>query len=1280
MQRRWQPRAFAVLTLVKLTNAEYLITSVASGLEDYYMGSGEAPGVWHGRWAKELNLTGVVGDDQLRAIVGGLHPATGADLLAGERARKVNAFDATFSAPKSASLLWAFGPPEVATAVSLAHVEAVTVALDYLESRAAFARQQVAGVRSRVPTQGWAVATFVHRTSRAGDPQLHTHCLIPNVVERTDGSHCSVDAGPLHDWAKAAGSIYQEDLRRRLTQHLEVTWGPDRHGCREMVGFSAEQLRTFSKRSVEIEAYLEAAGKRYESPAARMRADEAASLDTRDPKDHGFTPELLRGRWAAEAAAVGFDEPDKVLGLVRGRDAAHPGLDRDEEVFAHLVDDEAGLCTHDSRFSEAHVVAAIAARGAGRLDLARVEELTRDFLSSEHVVRLAEVDVAPTRRRPPEWSTARHRAMEDRVLAHLATLTTTPSPPLSVDAVVSAIGAEPRLGADQAEAVRALCGPGPALRSLISPAGFGKTTAVLAGAVAAAKAGRPVVGVATTNQAVGELRAVGIEAVTIARLGIDLDAGRCLRPGTVVVLDEASQTSTADAEIVLGAVASTPGAQLWALGDVRQAQAVRAGGLAAEIDRLGREGAIPAPVLTENRRQLDPTEREALAVYRNGNVAGSQAIRSDAGWEHQLETPQATRQALAAAAVAGADVEGAKAVAVLAASHADCEDLADRVREIRTSRGELAGEFLTGPGWGPEPRRYAAGDRILLHTRFGAGAARLHNGTTATVEQVTADGLRIAVDDGRPAMLTAAFVEGRRRDHMPNMSHAWARTVDGSQGGTWAQVHVLGSAGLDNFKGYVAQSRSKLPTHTWNVSRVVDVDYGGILADRRPPEAEVLRALERAEPKTFAAGADPSLTERRLEADLEAQHAIVATRPPDRRRDLTRAQEALARARHDLEGAEAFFGGATRRLHDAGGLARVRRQGREAHARAVADLEKATKRLRAASSQVRRSEVGVAALERAVGERVEWDGVHGWRLGDVARIQAELDHHRASVTLGAVRQGDPLAFGIDRLRGARATYAGALSAIEAALPVNRSRELARAKARVASDRRALGDARARRDEAEQGLAVAQERHWGRKDKTAIRSATARLDHAEGVVKAAEHSLTSSVKDLGAERALAKERDAAVAAAAPERTRLASVVQEIDMALDATRPERVVAIAAGLDPTEPVVEALGPLPEARGGQRVWCGLASEIERDRDQGLRRDPTDRAGRHRAFGQVYDDGRVYERPDELIGLGAEADPVPGGVVAEPGAWERQLDHARDVRNLALEVGKQGPDLGLGL
>ena len=66
------------------------------------------------------------------------------------------------------------------------------------------------------------VATFVHRTSRAGDPQLHTHCVIPNLARRPDGSYVALDAGPLYEWARAAGCVYQEELRRRVTATLGV--------------------------------------------------------------------------------------------------------------------------------------------------------------------------------------------------------------------------------------------------------------------------------------------------------------------------------------------------------------------------------------------------------------------------------------------------------------------------------------------------------------------------------------------------------------------------------------------------------------------------------------------------------------------------------------------------------------------------------------------------------------------------------------------------------------------------------------------------------------------------------------------------------------------------------------------------------------------------------------------------------------------------------------------------------------------------------------------------
>lgn len=210
-----------MLSLAKLTDAEYVLRQVAGGLEDYYLGSGEAPGVWTGRLAARLSLAGVVDGDVLRALIDRRHPDSGELLMAGSgRKPTVRAIDATFSAPKSVSLLWAFGGPEVASVISIAHVETVEAALEFVEKHAAVTRRQRLGVRLRAATSGWLVATFVHRTSRAGDPQLHTHAVIVNLVQRDDGRWLSLDATALYKWAKAAGSVYQEELRRRLSDRL----------------------------------------------------------------------------------------------------------------------------------------------------------------------------------------------------------------------------------------------------------------------------------------------------------------------------------------------------------------------------------------------------------------------------------------------------------------------------------------------------------------------------------------------------------------------------------------------------------------------------------------------------------------------------------------------------------------------------------------------------------------------------------------------------------------------------------------------------------------------------------------------------------------------------------------------------------------------------------------------------------------------------------------------------------------------------------------------------
>jgi hypothetical protein len=59
-----------MLRISKLADAEYLIGQVALGIDDYYMGVGEAPGVWQGGLADQLGLSGVVDADQLRALNG----------------------------------------------------------------------------------------------------------------------------------------------------------------------------------------------------------------------------------------------------------------------------------------------------------------------------------------------------------------------------------------------------------------------------------------------------------------------------------------------------------------------------------------------------------------------------------------------------------------------------------------------------------------------------------------------------------------------------------------------------------------------------------------------------------------------------------------------------------------------------------------------------------------------------------------------------------------------------------------------------------------------------------------------------------------------------------------------------------------------------------------------------------------------------------------------------------------------------------------------------------
>ena len=101
---------------------------------------------------------------------------------------------------------------------------------------------------------------FRHDTSRALDPQLHTHAVIQNMVLGADGKWTALTNEALYENKMLLGSIYRNGLARELT---ELGYRIDRvgpHGIVEIRDVPRELMQGFSKRRQEIEAALKDRG------------------------------------------------------------------------------------------------------------------------------------------------------------------------------------------------------------------------------------------------------------------------------------------------------------------------------------------------------------------------------------------------------------------------------------------------------------------------------------------------------------------------------------------------------------------------------------------------------------------------------------------------------------------------------------------------------------------------------------------------------------------------------------------------------------------------------------------------------------------------------------------------------------------------------------------------------------------------------------------------------------------------------------------------------------
>jgi len=114
----------------------------------------------------------------------------------------------------------------------------------------------------QVRADGFVAAAFAHRTSRAGDPLLHTHVVIGNLALGEDGKWGALDSRLLFRHAKTAGFLYQAALRAELTERLGVEWGPVRQGCADLAGVRRDVVEHFSQRRAEVVGHMRERGAR----------------------------------------------------------------------------------------------------------------------------------------------------------------------------------------------------------------------------------------------------------------------------------------------------------------------------------------------------------------------------------------------------------------------------------------------------------------------------------------------------------------------------------------------------------------------------------------------------------------------------------------------------------------------------------------------------------------------------------------------------------------------------------------------------------------------------------------------------------------------------------------------------------------------------------------------------------------------------------------------------------------------------------------------------------
>ena len=574
----------------------------AEGAEQYYYDkdpiNGQESSVWYGKAAQDLGMQGQVTRQDFRNLLLGLDKGGNELLSRAGQAHKRAAYDLTFSAPKSVSMVALHAGDE---SLRKAHEQAVKDALDLYELHFCQFRKTEEGKTRLEQSDNIATAMFHHTTSRATatnpipDPQLHSHAVTMNMTHTVEGWRAI-----RNDALFANQNILLGEYRAKLAQYVrqagyEITFTKKGHW--ELAGVKQEWIEQFSKRSQEIQFHYDQLKTRFPGmEEAELKA--AIAREVRLPKNYELAAEDLQAGWEAQLPKAELKQAlQRETGVAITRIQAEQAMQKAVQAWH----EKEATFTPQQLFPLAYQF------GQGQL---AYQDLATEFARLQNAGELVLLQTKINAQGfPQEQFTSRQMLeTEQAIVAALRQGQGQVAPLLPQVPKELCQG----LSEGQAAAVKAILTTQDRFLLIQGDAGTGKTTAIRRVQEALQKTPEVnLLGLGFTGQAAKELKqAAGLETATITRfLGQEPQVGG----ERVYIIDEASMISSQQfAELV--AQVEQAEARAVFMGDGKQLAAIGAGKMFKELQELE---CCQQVKLEQVFRQLTPQLQEAVAKVKD---------------------------------------------------------------------------------------------------------------------------------------------------------------------------------------------------------------------------------------------------------------------------------------------------------------------------------------------------------------------------------------------------------------------------------------------------------------------------------------------------------------------------------------------------------------------------------------------------------------------------------------------------------------------------------------